>query len=271
MAADGRPPRGVERCAAHRSGRVRGDRGERGGSDAARVLPAGAIGEQSRSHDRAARRVAAAPFGGRANHIVVYIKMCFTHYVPSPARERSDRQRILELIWEDELSAGDIARSLPVTFGAVSNILGSCVRPARSASVARAIEVLPGRRDALGPVGEMLHAMWGTHLKRLKTLAELEQHRPDLKPTARLRRRPRRQWRLKLAGRVTALRRANDWHVHPGLTSRPGASSSNADELDLRRDGQSVRLQRQPGGALALLVERAGQVVTRIEHGRAVC
>ena len=100
------------------------------------------------------------------------------------------RQRILEMIWEEELSAGDIARSLPITFGGVSQHLG-LLKDAGAVRVRRdgKFRYYQADVEALGPVGEMLHAMWGTHLKRLKTLAELEQHRPGRKSAARPRRR----------------------------------------------------------------------------------
>ena len=42
------------------------------------------------------------------------------------------RREILRLIWDRELSAGDIAAALPVTFGAVSQHLRSCATPASS-------------------------------------------------------------------------------------------------------------------------------------------
>lgn len=53
-------------------------------------------------------------------------------------------------------------------------------------------------------------------------------------------------------------------------TYRFGVFRFDASRLDLRRDGQSVRLQRQPAQVLALLVERAGRLVTRDELRRAV-
>jgi DNA-binding transcriptional ArsR family regulator len=100
------------------------------------------------------------------------------------------RQHILELIWTEERSAGDIARRLPVTFGAVSQHL-ALLRTAGAVRVRRAGKFRYYQADveALGPIGEMLHAMWNTQLKRLKTLAELEEHRPARKTTAK--RRPR--------------------------------------------------------------------------------
>jgi DNA-binding transcriptional ArsR family regulator len=100
------------------------------------------------------------------------------------------RQRILELIWEDELSAGDIARHLPVTFGAVSQHLG-LLRDAGAVRVRQdgRFRYYRADVDALGPVGDMLHAMWSSRLKRLKTLAELEEHKPRRPKPARKRRR----------------------------------------------------------------------------------
>jgi DNA-binding transcriptional ArsR family regulator len=100
------------------------------------------------------------------------------------------RQRILELIWKEERSAGDIARSLPVTFGAVSQHLG-LLRDAGAVRVRQdgKFRYYQADVEALGPVGKMLHAMWGTQMKRLKTLAELDEHRPRRKTRAGTRRR----------------------------------------------------------------------------------
>ncbi|HEY2905350.1 MAG TPA: winged helix-turn-helix domain-containing protein [Vicinamibacterales bacterium] len=56
----------------------------------------------------------------------------------------------------------------------------------------------------------------------------------------------------------------------PGRTFRFGVFLFSTNQLDLRRDGQSIRLQRQPAQVLALLLERAGQVVTRDELRHAV-
>ena len=53
-------------------------------------------------------------------------------------------------------------------------------------------------------------------------------------------------------------------------TYRFGVFRFDAGRLELQRDGRSVRLQRQPAQVLALLVERAGQLVTRDELRHAV-
>jgi DNA-binding winged helix-turn-helix (wHTH) protein/TolB-like protein len=49
-----------------------------------------------------------------------------------------------------------------------------------------------------------------------------------------------------------------------------GLFEFDADLLQLTRDGRPVRLQRQPAQALAILLERAGSLVTREELRRAV-
>src|SRR5262245_8333628 len=89
------------------------------------------------------------------------------------------RRRILELIWDEERSVGDITRALPVTYGAVSQHL-RLLLDAGAVQVRREGKFRFYRADveALGPVGDMLVAMWSSRLKRLKTLAELEEHRP---------------------------------------------------------------------------------------------
>jgi len=85
------------------------------------------------------------------------------------------RREILRLVWDEELSAGEIASNFDVTFGAVSQHL-------RVLSDAKLVVVRrDGRRRmyrtnhaALGPLGRQLVAMWGDKLKTLKQLAEAE-------------------------------------------------------------------------------------------------
>ncbi len=83
------------------------------------------------------------------------------------------RQEILRYVWKQELCAGDIAARFDVTFGAVSQHL-RVLREAGLVTVRR-----DGRRrlyralpEALGPLRQMLEAMWAEPLHRLKTLAE---------------------------------------------------------------------------------------------------
>jgi DNA-binding transcriptional ArsR family regulator len=86
------------------------------------------------------------------------------------------RREILRLIWEDEMAAGEIAGHFDLTFGAVSQHLGVL----RRASLVD-VRVEGNRRlyranhDALAPYREVLEAMWGDLLRRLKTTAEAEE------------------------------------------------------------------------------------------------
>jgi DNA-binding transcriptional ArsR family regulator len=101
------------------------------------------------------------------------------------------RREILRLIWEREVSAGEISRAMPdVTFGAVSLQLRTLAR-------AGLIDVRPegqqryyrARRQALGPVARMLENMWDDALGRLKLAAELEQTRRGPRPRRERRKR----------------------------------------------------------------------------------
>lgn len=103
------------------------------------------------------------------------------------------RQEILRLVWQEERTAGDIARALPdVTFGAVSLQL-------KRLSDAGLVAVRgDGRRrwyradrDALGPVAAVLEQLWSDALWRVKLLAELEETRRG--PRSGDRTRPRRR------------------------------------------------------------------------------
>lgn len=85
------------------------------------------------------------------------------------------RRQILSLVWDRELSAGEIADRFEVTFGAVSQHL-AVLREAGFVSV-RA----DGNRrwyradkDRLGPFREVLESMWAQTLDRLVTAIESE-------------------------------------------------------------------------------------------------
>lgn len=98
------------------------------------------------------------------------------------------RQEILRLVWERELSAGDIHAAMPeVTFGAVSLQLkalsGAGLVVARPAGRFRYYRA---KRNMLGPLGETLKAMWADALWRLKLAAELEHSRRGPKPRRRI-------------------------------------------------------------------------------------
>jgi DNA-binding transcriptional ArsR family regulator len=97
------------------------------------------------------------------------------------------RREILRLVWDGELSAGAIHRSMPdVTFGAVSLQLRSLVEAglldARTESRHRFYRA---RRDALGSAAEILERMWSDALWRLKLQAELDEARRGPRPRKR--------------------------------------------------------------------------------------
>jgi len=86
------------------------------------------------------------------------------------------RREILRLVWDRELTAGEIAARFDVSFPAVSQHLG----------VLRAAGFVSSRRDgrtrlyradraALGPLRPLLEKMWGESLDRLVNLIEEEE------------------------------------------------------------------------------------------------
>nr|WP_134007597.1 metalloregulator ArsR/SmtB family transcription factor [Streptomyces sp. 846.5] len=83
------------------------------------------------------------------------------------------RREILRLVWDTELSAGEIADRFEVTFGAVSQHL-KVLREAGLVTLRQ-----DGRKryyqadqEAMGPLAEYLRAMWATRLDALASLAE---------------------------------------------------------------------------------------------------
>lgn len=105
------------------------------------------------------------------------------------------RQEILRLVWDRELSAGEIHAAMPdVTFGAVSLQLKSLSAAGLVGARAEGrYRFYRARHDALGTVRETLVAMWDDALWRLKLAVELEHSRRGPKPrrrTGRKRRTP---------------------------------------------------------------------------------
>jgi DNA-binding transcriptional ArsR family regulator len=98
------------------------------------------------------------------------------------------RREILRLVWTEELSAGAIHRAMPdVTFGAVSLQLRSLVDAGLvDVRGEKQYRYYRARREALGPVAQLLESMWSDALGRLKLAAELEESRRG--PRARRRR-----------------------------------------------------------------------------------
>ena len=85
------------------------------------------------------------------------------------------RRAILRLVWDRELAAGDIAAQLPVSFAAVSQHLGVL----RSASLVTVRaegkrRLYRANHDTLAPFADILRAVWGADLDRLKAAAEAD-------------------------------------------------------------------------------------------------
>ena len=97
------------------------------------------------------------------------------------------RQEILRLVWRDEQTAGAIHRAMPdVTFGAVSlQLKGLLDAGLVEARTERRFRYYKARREAMGPMADMLERMWDDALWKLKLAAELEQSRRGPKPRRR--------------------------------------------------------------------------------------
>ena len=93
------------------------------------------------------------------------------------------------MVWNEERSAGDIHRAMPdVTFGAVSLQLRTLTEAGLvEARGDKQFRFYRARREAFGPVGEMLERMWDDSLARLKVAAELEEQRRGPRPRRRTR------------------------------------------------------------------------------------
>jgi DNA-binding transcriptional ArsR family regulator len=97
------------------------------------------------------------------------------------------RREILRLNWQEERTAGDIHRAMPdITFGAVSlqlkSLLDAGLVDARAESRNR---LYRARRDAFGPLAEVLERTWDDALARLKVQAELDEARRGPRPRRR--------------------------------------------------------------------------------------
>jgi DNA-binding transcriptional ArsR family regulator len=104
------------------------------------------------------------------------------------------RRDILKLVWDRELSAGEIHRAVrEVSFGAVSQHLAVLEA---SGLVSRREEgrfrYYAAKREDMGPLGEWLESMWDDALARLKRHAESESARSGRR-SARRRRTPRKE------------------------------------------------------------------------------
>ena len=97
------------------------------------------------------------------------------------------RRRILELIWDEELAAGDIAARFEVSFGAVSQHL-KVLRDAGLVVLRKdgTKRYYRANRDGMGPLAAYLESMWSTSLDSLAALAEQAErdHRQEQEPAS---------------------------------------------------------------------------------------
>ena len=86
------------------------------------------------------------------------------------------RQQILQLVWEEERAASDIAANVDVTFGAVSQHL-RVLRESGMVTMSKRgrQHFYRANREALGPLAQHLEAMWLDRLRHLKQLVEAEE------------------------------------------------------------------------------------------------
>jgi len=88
------------------------------------------------------------------------------------------RQQILQFVWDRELSAGEIAERLPVSFAAVSQHLGK-LRDAGLVAVRQEgrHRYYRARKGDMGTLAVYLESMWREKLSDLKRLAEARESR----------------------------------------------------------------------------------------------
>ena len=86
------------------------------------------------------------------------------------------RREILRLLWDRELSVGEVASQFPVSLAAVSLHLG-VLREAGLVTVRPdgKRRLYTANRDALGWLAPMLETMWRQDLDRLAAVAEAEE------------------------------------------------------------------------------------------------
>ena len=90
-----------------------------------------------------------------------------------PIVAEPNRQKILQLVWHTERSAGAIAQNFPTTFGAVSQHL-RVLRDHGLVDLRKQgrTHYYKANRQNLGPLAEYLENLWWGHLKQLKMVAE---------------------------------------------------------------------------------------------------
>lgn len=88
------------------------------------------------------------------------------------------RREILALVWDEEMTAGDIAARFEITFGAVSQHL-SVLRDKGFVSVRKDgnRRFYQADKGGLGPLREILEGMWAVTLDRLAAAIETDTDR----------------------------------------------------------------------------------------------
>ena len=103
-----------------------------------------------------------------------------TAYVALDGRLPGYPDHDLALVWDEEMSAGDIAAGFDVTFGAVSQHL-TVLREAGFVTVRKEgnRRLYRADKNQLGPFRAVLEAMWAGTLDRLAEAIETEAGRGD--------------------------------------------------------------------------------------------
>lgn len=88
------------------------------------------------------------------------------------------RRRIVQMVWQEELTAGDIAANFDVTFGAVSQHL-KVLRETGAVIVRHegTKRYYLADKSKVGPLVSYLSEMWSTDLDRLAAAAERAERR----------------------------------------------------------------------------------------------
>ena len=91
-----------------------------------------------------------------------------------------NRREILRLVWDNEVSAGDVADSFDVSFGAVSQHLA----PLRNAGFVTVRKdgnsrLYKADKEALGPLAAVLMSIWATSLDSLVDVVESDKRQRE--------------------------------------------------------------------------------------------
>jgi DNA-binding transcriptional ArsR family regulator len=97
-----------------------------------------------------------------------------------------NRQAILQIVWTEEKSAGQIADQFDVTFGAVSQHL-AVLRDAGLIDQRKdgRQRLYKANRQKLGPIASYLESLWASNLNTLKAAAEREERNRRWKKPSR--------------------------------------------------------------------------------------